>query len=133
MRLPSTSVIEKGPVRARLTSMFDRSVSFDLLLTSIRPDGLVGTLDSEAVEHAAGGPFWAEIKLPNEDRIRECVVRLKHCRRAGTGSQVAVGWAFCGGDEPPAVGGGMTFSRRAIRGTAGRATCVAPVVEGQPC
>ena len=131
MPIPSTSVAKGGPVCARLTSMLDRSVSFDLRLSSIRPGGLVGTLNGETMRHEATGPFWAEFKLPDDDRSCECVVRLKHRRRPGAGGQTAVGLAFCGGDEPPLLRG-ATERARCLAGRRARlAAHEASVVEGE--
>lgn len=130
---PSTSLPNGEPVHARLTSMLDQNVSLDLRLTSILASGLVGTLDGTAIERAPAGPFWAEFKLPGEDRLFEYVVRLKHCARERVAGQAAVGWAFCDADEPPTDRGGIARMRRLVGRRVRLSTRIPHTAEGKPC
>ena len=127
-----------APVRARMTSVLDQDVHFDLRLTDISNAGLAGVADRAAVERAGPGPFWAEFELPGSDRRHEYVVRLKHCVPGRAGEQAVVGWAFCGADQPASDRAAMAriraaLSRREKKLSVWPSGPLAHITEGKPC
>ena len=92
MRLALTGL---PPIVGTFTHVVDARRQFDARVTDIADGGVGVTARAADVARLhTGDLYWLELKLPDETRPCEFVVRLAHLRPAKSGHDLAMGWVF---------------------------------------